>query len=57
MFTTWGQNMTENVIDLEAIMCTLKPHYNAPHYNAVFNITLYEPYHGSQNDYFAICLL
>ena len=33
---------------------TLQPHYNPPHYNAVFNIT--RPCHGSQVDYFAICL-
>ena len=33
---------------------TLRPHYNAPHYNAVFNIT--RPCHGSQVEYFAICL-
>ena len=36
------------------LSCTLQPHYNAPHYNAVFNIT--RPCHGSQVDYFAICL-
>ena len=34
---------------------TVQPHYNAPHYSAVFNIT--RPCHGSQNDYFVICLL
>ena len=34
---------------------TVQLHYNTPHYNAVFNIT--RPCHGSQNDYFAICLL
>ena len=33
---------------------TLQPHYNAPHYNTVFNIMW--PYHGSQIDYFTICL-
>ena len=36
------------------VSCTLRPHYNAPHYNAVFNIT--RPCHGSQVEYFAICL-
>ena len=36
------------------VSCTLQPHYNAPHYNAVFIIT--QPCHGSQVDYFAICL-
>ena len=35
--------------------CTVQPHYNAPHYSAVFNIT--RPWHGSQINYFAICLL
>ena len=34
---------------------TVRPHNNTPHYKAVFNIT--RPCHGSQNDYFAICLL
>ena len=33
---------------------TLQPRYNAPHYNAVFNIT--RPCHGSQIDYFTISL-
>ena len=33
---------------------TLQPHYNAHHYNAVFNIT--QPFHGSQIDYFTVCL-
>ena len=33
---------------------TLQPHYSMPHYKAVFNIT--RPCHGSQMDYFAICL-
>ena len=32
--------------------CTAQPHYNAPHYSAVFNTT--RPGHGSQIDYFAI---
>ena len=36
------------------ITCTLQPHYNAPHYNAVFNIT--RPFHGSQIDNFTISL-
>ena len=34
---------------------TVQPHYNAPHYSAVFNMT--RPCHGSQIKYFAICLL
>ena len=36
---------------------TGKPHYmyNVPHYNVVSNTTT--PCHGSQNDYFVICLL
>ena len=33
---------------------TLQPHYNTPHYNAVFIIT--RPCHGSEIDYFTICL-
>ena len=33
---------------------TLQPHYNIPHYNAIFNII--RPCHGSQIDYFTICL-
>ena len=32
--------------------CTVKPHYNTPHYKAVFNTT--RPCHGSKNDYVAI---
>ena len=35
--------------------CTVQPHYNASHYSAVFNIT--QSCHGSQINYFAICLL
>ena len=42
------------LVDLK-ICCTVQPHYNAPHYSAVFNIT--RPCHGSQINYFAICLL
>ena len=34
---------------------TVQPHYNVPHYNVVFNITL--SFHGSQIDYFAVNLL
>ena len=34
---------------------TVQPRYNAPHYSAVFSIT--RSCHGSQNDYFALCLL
>ena len=34
---------------------TGQPHYNASHYSAVFNIT--QSCHGSQINYFAICLL
>ena len=34
---------------------TVQPHYNTPHYSAVFNIT--RPCHGSQINYFVICLL
>ena len=34
---------------------TVQPHYNAPHYSAVFNIT--RPCHGSQINYFVIYLL
>ena len=33
-------------------MCTVQPHYNMHHYNAVFNITW--PCYGSQTDYFAV---
>ena len=36
-------------------ICTVQPHYNAPHYSAVFNITL--SCHGSRIDYFVIYLL
>ena len=36
-------------------LITVQPRYNAPHYSAVFSIT--QSCHGSQNDYFAICLL
>ena len=34
---------------------TVQPHYNMPHYSAVFNIT--HACHGSQNVYLTICLL
>ena len=34
---------------------TVQPRYNVPHYSADFSIT--RSCHGSQNDYFAICLL
>ena len=34
---------------------TVQPHYNAPHYSAVFNIT--QPCHGSQINYCVIYLL
>ena len=33
---------------------TVQPHYNAPHYSVVFNIT--QPCSGSQKDYIAIFL-
>ena len=33
---------------------TLQPHYNTPQNNAFFNIAW--SWHGSQTDYFAICL-
>ena len=35
-------------------ICTLQPHYNTPHYNAVFTIT--RPCYGSQINYLTICL-
>ena len=37
------------------ISSTVQPHYNMPHYMAVFDIK--QSCHGSQNDYFAISLL
>ena len=39
----------------EWLCSTVQPRYNAPHYSEVFSIT--RSCHGSQNDYFAICLL
>ena len=39
---------------LGSFLNTLQPHYNAPTYNVVFNIT--RPCHGSQIDYFDIML-
>ena len=33
---------------------TVQPHYNVPHYNAVFSIT--QPCHGSQSNYFAMSI-
>ena len=36
------------------IHSTFQPCNNVPHYKAVFNITL--PCHGSQIDYFALCV-
>ena len=33
---------------------TVHPHHNMPNYKAVFNTK--QPYHGSKNNYFAICL-
>ena len=41
--------------NISFIHITVQPRYNAPLYSAVFNIT--RPCHGSQNDYFAVCLL
>ena len=49
-----GQQLADKVQHGCNNYATLHPHYNAPHYDAVFNIT--RPCHGSQVDYFAICL-
>ena len=51
---SFSNEMFIEIFASEKNRCTLQPHYNAPHYNAVFNIT--RPCHGSQVDYFAICL-
>ena len=48
-----GQQIIHQVEEIQ--VCTVQPHYNTPHYSAVFNIT--RPCHGSEIDYFAICLL
>ena len=52
-----GHLMIERIkVEICYILLSIdQPHDNTPHFRAVFNIT--QPCRGSQNDYFAVCLL